>query len=93
LPIYSVPHAKLKEYETSKKDMKKGIEKNPENKFLVPSENMYKEELRIPKLFEEVDEDSKTSATSFFDESFEGGFLREPSRTLYAKKNDVEISL
>lgn len=93
LPIYSVPQMKLKEFETSKKDVKRGVEKLPEEKFLNFSENMYKEEPKILKQLEEAEEDSKTSATSSLEESFEGGFLREPSKTLYAKKNDKEVSL
>lgn len=43
LPIYSVPCAKLKEYETSKKDMKKGVEIIPEELHRVTSEDHYDE--------------------------------------------------
>jgi len=41
LPIYGVPHAKLKDYATSKKDMKKGVEIVPEENYRLRNEDMY----------------------------------------------------
>ena len=41
LPIYGVPHTKLKEYATAKKDMKKGIEIIPEDKYRLIHEDVY----------------------------------------------------
>ena len=40
LPIYGVP-SKLKEYATSKKDIKAGQEKFPPDSFLIRSEDVY----------------------------------------------------
>lgn len=51
LPIYGVvrvtlislcqPHAKLKDYATSKKDMKKGVEIVPEENYRLRNEDLY----------------------------------------------------
>lgn len=43
LPIYKVQNAKLKEYETTKKDLRNTRDVVPEEKFLDSSENVYKE--------------------------------------------------
>lgn len=40
LPVYMVP-GKVKEYETSKKDVKNGVEKLPPDSFLQRSEDIY----------------------------------------------------
>ena len=40
LPIYGVP-SKLKEYATSKKDIKQGNEKLPPDSYIMPGENLY----------------------------------------------------
>ena len=42
LPIYGVPAAKLKEYSTSKKDMKAGSEYQPSEQHRIRSEDIYK---------------------------------------------------
>ncbi len=41
LPIYGVPHTKLKDYATGKKDMKKGIEIIPEENYRLHHEDIY----------------------------------------------------
>jgi len=41
LPIYGVPFAKLKDYATSKKDMKKGVEMIPEENYRLRNEDIY----------------------------------------------------
>jgi hypothetical protein len=42
LPIYGVPAPKLKEYSTSKKDMKAGSEIVPDEQYRIRSEDIYK---------------------------------------------------
>ena len=42
LPIYGVQAAKLKEYSTSKKDMKAGNEYQPNEQHRIRSEDIYK---------------------------------------------------
>ena len=41
LPIYLVPNPKLREYETSKKDMRRGYDNKPDDKYIDSSENQY----------------------------------------------------
>ena len=42
LPIYGVPsNTKLKEFATSKKDIKQGHERLPPDSYCMPSENLY----------------------------------------------------
>ena len=40
LPVYGVP-GKIKEYETSKKDVKAGVEKLPPDSYILRSEDLY----------------------------------------------------
>lgn len=42
LPIYGVPQSKLKDYSTSKKDMKRGVEILPEETYRLREEDVYK---------------------------------------------------
>lgn len=41
LPIFGVPAGKLKDYSTSKKDMKRGAEIIPEETYRIRSEDIY----------------------------------------------------
>ncbi len=41
LPVYGVPVGKLKDYSTSKKDMKRGVEIVPEDNYRIRSEDIY----------------------------------------------------
>lgn len=41
LPIYGVPVSKLKDYSTSKKDMKRGVEIVPEENYRLRGEDKY----------------------------------------------------
>jgi len=41
LPIYGIPQAKLKDFETSKKDMKKGAEIIPEENYRITNEDLF----------------------------------------------------
>lgn len=41
LPVYGVPVGKLKDYSTSKKDMKRGVEILPEDNYRIRSEDIY----------------------------------------------------
>ncbi len=41
LPVFGVPAGKLKDYSTSKKDMKRGVEIIPEETYRIRSEDIY----------------------------------------------------
>ena len=108
LPIYGVPVGKLKDYSTSKKDMKRGVEIVPEDNYRIRGEDKY-----VPKKDGPASDSSSfgskggsTSSTastasttiSVGGESFgddyhpEHGF-RDASQTLYAKKGDKKVTL
>jgi hypothetical protein len=108
LPVFGVPAGKLKDYSTSKKDMKRGVEIVPEDNYRLRQEDIYK-----PKTGAEAEafgvkgkgsistaSDSDFSSSSSlgdhqqFGEDYDPkhGF-RDASRTLYAKKGDHKVSL
>jgi hypothetical protein len=41
LPVFGVPAGKLKDYSTSKKDMKRGVEIVPEDNYRMRDEDIY----------------------------------------------------
>lgn len=41
LPVFGVPAGKLKDYSTSKKDMKRGVEIVPEDTYRLRDEDIY----------------------------------------------------
>ena len=81
LPIYGVP-AKLKDYETSKKDVKAGQERLPPEQYLLRKEDVY-EPLR----------ESANSSTSSHGLSIEEDDLPAPGqhRPTFAKKGDMDV--
>ena len=83
LPIYGVPN-KLKEYSTSKKDIKSGLEKLPPDQYLLKGEDVY-EPLREP----------AQSMGGGGGLSIEDDDLPTPGqhRPTFAKKGDMDVSL
>ena len=45
LPIYAVPD-RLRDYATSKKDIKEGVEVNPDEQFRLKKEDIYEEGIK-----------------------------------------------
>ena len=86
LPVYKVSGSKLKEYETSKKDLRNGRDVVPEERFRDKGEDDYAEG-------ESGADFSFESGGNTSVESIDQSFMREPSRTIYAKNNDTQVSL
>ena len=85
IPIYGVPYAKLKDYTTSKKDMKKGVEIMPEKEYRLKADDLYTDSEEGPKI-------GSIAATTSKGSEFSDEFMNEtrvPAKTLYAKKGDT----
>jgi len=99
---------KLKDYATSKKDMKKGHEILPEENYRLRNEDIYqpntgsfgsKAKLAPDSHIQTTDASSngsissKTSVSSEFPDDIHNGKFREASKTLYAKAGDTKVEL
>ena len=91
LPIYGVPYAKLKDYSTSKKDMKKGIEIVPEENYRLKDEDTY-DESAIGSKGSTASSASASTASSEFSDEFVNE-TRAPAKTLYARAGDTKVGL
>lgn len=95
------PHAKLKDYATSKKDMKKGVEIVPEENYRLRNEDTF-----APQEKSFGSKSGSTASTishdtqqlSSFQNDYPEGYseatgFREASQTLYARAGDKKVGL
>jgi len=82
LPVYGVP-GKIKEHETSKKDVKSGIARLPKDSHILRSEDLY----------EPIKNTPEPSAGPMTIEDEDLPQYHGNHRTTYAKKGDMDVSL
>ena len=105
LPVFGVPAGKLKDYSTSKKDMKRGVEIVPEENYRLRQEDIYSPKTgadgeafgqkgKSGSVASTTDSSQFSSGGEQFGEDYDpkNGF-RDSSRTLYAKKGDSKVAL
>lgn len=105
LPVFGVPAGKLKDYSTSKKDMKRGVEIVPEENYRLRQEDIYSPKTgadgeafgqkgKSGSVTSSTDSSQFSSGGEQFGEDYDpkNGF-RDSSRTLYAKKGDSKVAL
>lgn len=107
LPIYGVPSKNLKDFATSKKDVKKGVEIPLEEQYRLLQEDVYHPKAKSDFGMKGPGDASHSSSISssttasslgsgghqFGEEFSADGTSREASRTLYAKKGDIKVTL
>jgi hypothetical protein len=93
LPVYIVNNSKLRDYETSKKDMRRGYDNKPEQQFIAESENIFAERGSIAS--DSTDNTQNKSGGMLDDstDSIDSSFMRDPSKTIYAKAGDQDVNL
>ena len=86
-----MPYSKLKDYSTTKKDMKKGIEIIPEENYRMTGEDIY-DESSVTSAPIGAGSFGSTSVSSEFSDEFMNE-TRAPAKTLYARAGDTKVGL
>ena len=94
------PQSKLKDYATSKKDMKRGLEIVPEENYRIKGEDKYDSSAGFGQKGAHLSKDlpssspmSDSSLSSLSDDFDDKMQFRESSQTLYAKAGDTKVDL
>jgi hypothetical protein len=99
------PNNKLKDYATSKKDMKKGVEIIPEENYRLRNEDLYNTDSSSKQFGSKTStastassstqsNDTPQSFNNFYPEDYsEAHGFREASTTLYARAGDKRVGL